>query len=69
MTLPTISLSPTWLAFIISMLTALGSAYAYSTHLEQRITAVETRQADDAGHLKHIDDQVDRLVEWALGKK
>ncbi len=36
--------------------------------LKDRVAVLEVQHANDSEHLSHIDRQVDRLVEWALGR-
>jgi hypothetical protein len=74
-----------WLAPILAvLLTGLGSLWALShtakaqasLSIEQRVTALEQKesasqahQQDQDSHIAHIETQVDKLVEWALGHK
>lgn len=37
--------------------------------LSNRVTAIETHFTDESKRLDHIQSQLDRLVEWALGHK
>lgn len=58
--------------FIIAGASMVMSAYATYTHndrdLSNRVTALESHRQDDAQKLDHIQSQVDKLVDWALGK-
>lgn len=63
-----------WLLPIaIATASLLASGYnAYERNdkaLGNRITAIETHYADGDKRLDHIQSQVDKLVEWALGHK
>lgn len=64
---------PTWLALILAGLSAAGTLYIEYTHNDrdnaQRISALEAHRADDAGKIDHIQSQVDKLVDWAMGKQ
>lgn len=70
--------------FLIAALTAIGSLYMANRHdtveaqsqqtvqmqtLDSRVTTLEQRQKDQDQHISHIEQQVDRLVLWALGSK
>lgn len=60
-------------AAIVASLTALGTTYTtISSHdrdHESRISALEQARTDSNDRLDHIESQVDKLVEWALGHK
>lgn len=64
---------PTWLALVLAGLTAIGSLYMNYIHNDrdtaQRVSALEANQASEHEKVDHIQVQVDKLVEWALGKK
>jgi hypothetical protein len=61
------------LAIIIAVTSLLiAGMTAYSSNdkqIEHRLTAVETSHAADQAKIDHIQSQVDKLVEWALGHK
>lgn len=58
---------------IIALMSVVLSGVSAYTHndkeLTARITALESHRVDDKDKLDHIQVQVDKLVEWALGKK
>lgn len=65
---------------VIALLSLVLSAYAGYSHNDKEITsrvvAVETQQKNDhdainrvEGKVDKVDGKLDRLVEWALGKK
>jgi hypothetical protein len=60
-------------AIIISLLSLLcaGAAAYYNNdkQIEHRLSVVETKTDSDQHQLDHIQVQVDKLVEWALGKQ
>lgn len=67
-------------AFLTGLLSLGMSAYIQATHTdaadrqkvvdnEHRLTAVESKQQADSEKVNHIQMQVDKLVEWALGSK
>lgn len=71
-------------ATITAVLSVLGAIYTVNytssktdrQSITDRVTIIETRQQkleahqqDDHEILTHIQEQVDRLTEWALGKK
>lgn len=62
-----------WGAVILAGLSFLASFYVEYTHNDkataQRVTALEVHQVDDNKKLEHIESQVDKLVDWALGKR
>lgn len=69
-----------WAVIIAAALSLAGTLYIEATHTdaedhvkamanEHRITALEQSQADESKKVDHIQSQVDRLVEWALGSK
>lgn len=65
---------PWWVEILVAALLALGTAvYIQATHddkdLGQRVSAVEATQKGQADKVDHIQTQVDKLVEWALGHK
>lgn len=59
--------------FVIAALTAIGTLYLHhddaEAQMQQRITALEQKSADQDKSLDHLTTQVDKLVEWALGSK
>lgn len=67
-----------WAAIIAALLSLAGTIYIEATHtdaedhknaiaLEHRITAVEDKTGSDGEKIDHIQTQVDKLVEWAMG--
>jgi hypothetical protein len=62
----------TWGAIVLAGLSGLGTMYVQFTHNDRenavRISALEAHRTDDAGKLDHIQEQVDKLVAWALGR-
>lgn len=60
-------------AALVASLTALGTTYTtISSHdrdHEARISSLEQSRTDTNDHIHHIESQVDKLVEWALGHK
>lgn len=62
---------------VTALLATLGLLYANyhedsihaSADLTSRVTTVEQKQKDDSQKVDHIQTQVDKLVEWALGHK
>ena len=61
------------LPFVLLALGWLASGVVSYLHEDKsvtaRVTAIETKQGDNYKRLDHIQSQVDRLVEWALGKQ
>lgn len=70
--------------FVVAALTVIGSLYVSNRHetvqaqtqqqtnqtdLATRVSALEAHRTDDESKLDHIQSQVDKLVEWALGHK
>jgi hypothetical protein len=64
---------PDWLIAAAAIASLLGTLYSETTHNDRdiwtHITAVEAHQQSDKDQLGHIQSQVDRLVEWAMGAK
>lgn len=65
---------PWWIEILVAALLGLGSAvYVQTTHddkaLGERVATVEATQKGQAEKVTHIESQVDKLVEWALGHK
>lgn len=65
---------PWWIELVVAGLISLGTAiYIQATHddkaLGERVSAVEATQKGQNDKVDHIQTQVDKLVEWALGKK
>jgi hypothetical protein len=65
---------PWWVEILVAALLALGTAvYLQATHddkaLRERVSAVEAAQTGQKDTIDHIQTQVDKLVEWALGHK
>lgn len=60
-----------WLipALIALMASALAGYFHNDKELTARVTAVEHDQRSDHESIIHTRDQVDKLVEWALGHK
>lgn len=67
-------------AFLTGLLSLGMSAYIQATHsdvadhakaleTEHRMTAVESKVDGQRQQVDHIQTQVDKLVEWALGSK
>lgn len=60
-------------ALILAGLSLLGTLFIEFTHSDRentgRISRLEAHREDDAIKIDHIQSQVDKLVEWALGKK
>ena len=60
-------------AALVASLTALGTTYttinSHDRDHESRISALEQARKDGDTRLDHIESQVDKLVEWALGHK
>lgn len=55
---------------VISMLCAGAAAYYNNDkQIEHRLSVVEQSRSDDHENIAHIQKQVDKLVEWALGKQ
>lgn len=81
----TLNKFPWWVqALFVAGLTILGTLYTNHitasldgqseiikriSTVEDRSTKLEAHQADDHEILVHIQAQVDRITEWALGKK
>jgi len=64
---------PWWASLLLPLIVSLivsGFAGYYSNdkQIESRVSALEAHRSDDASKLDHIQSQVDRLVQWALGK-
>jgi hypothetical protein len=67
-------LKPEW---VVPIAIAAGSftlsAYSAYSHndrqIEHRLTVVEQQTTADHEDIHHVRDQVDRLVEWAMGHK
>lgn len=61
-----------WGALILAGLSALGTLYLEYSHndreLTQRVSALEQHKTDESSRLDRIENKVDKLVEWALGK-
>ena len=59
--------------FIVAALSlALSGWVSYNnsnTDIDVRVSKLETQRLDDATKIDHIQTQVDKLVEWALGHK
>lgn len=79
MTLPKKSLAE-WMTILIAVLSLLVSLYIERTHTdaqdhekamanEHRITSVENKVDGQRQQVDHIQSQVDKLVDWALGKQ
>lgn len=66
-------LLPTWLTVALMALGMLGAAFtSYNSgqnKIATRVTALEAHQTDRDAKVDHIQEQVDRLVQWALGDK
>lgn len=60
-----------WLlpALIAAGLSLIAGYLHNDKDLTSRVVALETKQTDDHDSIVHTRDQVDRLVEWALGHK
>lgn len=69
-----------WLSLILAAVSLLAVLWAESAHsasaesqatlaLTSRVTSLEAHQVDSSDRLAHIQTQVDKLVEWALGHK
>ena len=62
----------TWLALALAGLSILGTLYIEYTHTDRdnavRISALEAHQGDTGQRLDRMENKLDRLVEWALGK-
>lgn len=62
---------PEWVAVLLSILAMLGTLYSGYAHADKessiRLTTVETQQKDQDDKINHIQSQVDKLVEWAMG--
>lgn len=69
-----------WLTLVIAMLSLMAVLWAESTHsatadaqatsaLTNRVTSLEAHQMDDTARLKHIQDQLDWLISWAVSRK
>ena len=63
-----------WLVPLVVALCALffsgwNNANRQTDELTQRVSALEAHQTDDSVKLDHVQTQVDKLVEWALGHK
>lgn len=61
-----------WIPLVVAGASLLMTGYAEYTHndrdISNRVTALESHRQDDAQKLDHIQAQVDKLVDWALGK-
>lgn len=61
------------IALVLAGLSALGTVYIQMTHNDKenavRISALEAHRTDGDARIDHIQSQVDKLVEWALGHK
>ena len=62
-----------WVTIGIAALALVFSLLVEYTHNDKdnanRISALESHRADDKGQLDHIQQQVDKLVDWVIGKK
>lgn len=58
-----------WGAAFTAALSGIGFAGSQVWSLSTRVTALEAHRDGDVGKLDHIQSQVDKLVEWALGHK
>lgn len=60
-----------WLlpALIAAGLSLVAGYFHNDKDLTSRVTAVETQQKNDHEAIVHTSEQVDKLVEWALGHK
>lgn len=66
----TIQMALTIALAILSLAMSTYAAYSHNDKaIEHRLTVVETQQQVDAGRLERMENKIDRLVEWALGKK
>lgn len=61
-----------WIPLIIAGLSFALSGYAEYNRSDKdvsnRLTALETQRDSQQRQLDHIQSQVDKLVDWALGK-
>lgn len=65
---------PWWVEILVAALLTAGTAiWLQATHddkaLGERVSAVEATQKGQNEQVNHIQTQVDKLVEWALGHK
>lgn len=59
-----------WLIpLLLALISMIGSGVLAYQKTDARITALESHRSDDKDKLDHIQTQVDKLVEWALGHK
>lgn len=60
-------------AILVALLSLAVSAYAGYAHndkdISNRVSVIETQQKNDGATIQRVEGKVDRLVEWALGKK
>lgn len=65
---------PWWVSLLIPIIVSLlvsgfTGYHSNDKRIEARISALEAHRVDDNAEIVHIRQQVDKLVEWALGKK
>jgi len=65
--------TPWWVSVLVPLLISfiVSGFVGYTQNdkqLEGRVSALEAHRQDDNQKLDHIQTQVDRLVQWALGK-
>lgn len=62
-----------WIPIAIALTSLAISGYGEYAHndkdLTSKVAALEAHRQDDKSQLTHIQTQVDKLVEWALGTK
>jgi hypothetical protein len=65
-------LSQPLLAIVLAGLSLLGTLYIEFSHNDREIaaaiSALQTHQADETRRLDRIENKLDKLVTWALGK-
>lgn len=65
--------TPWWIRLLIPiilsvMLSGVDTYYHNDRDLVQRVTALESHRQDDNGRLDRIENKIDQLIGWALGK-
>jgi hypothetical protein len=62
-----------WVTLIVAGLSLIGTIYVEATHNDRenatRISALESHRADDNSRLDRIENKLDKLVDWAMGRK
>ncbi len=62
---------PTWLAVSLTVFSMVGTIFATWHNADKstsdRLSALEAHEYDNQNRLDHIQVQLDKLVDWALG--